>query len=76
MGLIHNAKKAGLWPPEGEFRRKPERIIDGGLVIESAEGVRFAYTDIALPEAILPIVEHIELQTEPRLSSETDPPQT
>lgn len=44
-----------------------------GLVIESAEGVRFAYSATQLPKAALPEVIPVELEVETvSLLSETD----
>ena len=50
MGLIHDAKKQGLWPESQPKTRHHPHL--GGLVVESAEGLRFAYAKTPLPPAI------------------------
>lgn len=45
MGLIHDAKKQGLWPTSESIPRRSYHHFLSGLVVESAEGIRFAYTD-------------------------------
>lgn len=64
MGLIYEAKKQGLWPPETERRSKSPHSRLGGLVIESAESVRFAYATLPLPKGALPEMVPLEQETE------------
>ncbi len=63
MGLMHEAKKQGLLPEKVPSRRSLHPHLSG-LVIESAEGVRFAHTATTLPQEALPEVMMIESEPE------------